>query len=54
MILGVKFSKRKGCIIELEDPISGGVWKLKIGGAFSSRNIPLQNLMTNYKRGCKK
>jgi len=27
---------------ELEDPISGGVWKIKTGGAFSSRNIPFQ------------
>jgi len=27
--------------------------KIKIGGAFSSRNIPFQNLTTNCRRGCK-
>ena len=42
MIVVVQISKKKGCRIELEDPISGGVWKIKIGGAFSSRNIPFQ------------
>jgi len=40
--LGVQISKMKGCIIELEDSISGGVWKIKTRGAFSSRNILFQ------------
>ena len=38
MILGVQISKKKGCETELKDPFSGGVWKIKTGGAFSSRN----------------
>jgi len=46
VILGVQISKRNGCRTKLEDPISRGVWKMKTGGAFSSRNIPFQNLMT--------
>ena len=43
MIVVVQISKKKGCRIELEDPISGGVWKIKTRGALSSRNIPFQN-----------
>ena len=43
MILGVQISKKKGCRIELEDPISGGVWKIKTRRAFSSRNIFFRN-----------
>jgi len=42
VILGVQISKKKGCRTELEDPISGGEWKIKTGGAFSSINIPFQ------------
>ena len=40
MILGVQISKMKRCKTELEDSILGGVWKIKTGGAFSSKNIP--------------
>jgi len=43
VILGVQISKKKGCITESEDPILGRVWKIKTGGAFNSRNIPIQN-----------
>jgi len=43
VILGVQISKKKGCRTKSKDPIPGEVWKIKIGGAFSSRNIPLQN-----------
>ena len=43
MILGVQISKKKGCRTKSEDLISGGVWKIKTGGAFSYRNIPSQS-----------
>jgi len=39
----VQISKKKGCRIELEDPISRGVWKIKTGVAFSSINILFHN-----------
>jgi len=39
----MQISKKKGCRTELEDPISGRVWKIKIGGVFSSRKITFQN-----------
>jgi len=39
----VQISKKKRCKTESEDPIPEGVWKIKTGGPFSSRNIPFQN-----------
>jgi len=54
VILGVQISKKKGCKIELEDSISGVVWKIKTRGAFNSRNIPFQKWRVQLqKRGVK-
>ena len=51
MVLRVQISKKKGCITELEYPISGGLWKIKTRGTFRSRNIHFQNLMTQLQNG---
>ena len=42
MTLGVQLSKKKGCITEIESPITKEGVNLKTEGVVSSRNIPFQ------------